>query len=155
MFVNGLLLGELFVLVFVVCDCLCEIIKECLEDIGCYVVYCMECYFNMFGMIVLIGLLFGLFGIVIGLICMFLDVMKGGVGDFMKMVGGIGEVLICMVFGLVVVILVYVLYCYFCLCVIGYCVEMEKEVIVLFDDLMLGVVIVFVVLCVCCILIVG
>jgi biopolymer transport protein ExbB len=135
---GGSPLGELLASALAVRDRSREIIKERLEDTGRHVAHRMERYLNTLGTIALIGPLLGLFGTVIGLIRMFLDVMKGGVGDPMKMAGGIGEALICTASGLVVAIPAYVLHRYFRSRVTGYCVEMEKEAIALLDDLTLG-----------------
>ncbi len=135
---TGSPLGELLASALAVRDRSREIIKERLEDTGRHVAHRMERYLNTLGTIALIGPLLGLFGTVIGLIRMFLDVMNGGVGDPMKMAGGIGEALICTASGLVVAIPAYVLHRYFRSRVAGYCVEMEKEAIALLDDLTLG-----------------
>ncbi|OZB59244.1 MAG: biopolymer transporter ExbB [Lysobacterales bacterium 14-68-21] len=135
---SGSPLGELLASALVVRDRSREIIKERLEDTGRHVAHRMERYLNTLGTIALIGPLLGLFGTVIGLIRMFLDVMRGGVGDPMKMAGGIGEALICTATGLVVAIPAYVLHRYFRSKVAGYCVAMEKEAIALLDDLTLG-----------------
>lgn len=131
-------LGELLASALAVRDRSRELIKERLEDTGRHVAHRMERYLNTLGTIALIGPLLGLFGTVIGLIRMFLDVMKGGVGDPMKMAGGIGEALICTASGLVVAIPAYVLHRYFRSKVTGYCVDMEKEAIALLDDLTVG-----------------
>ncbi len=136
---NGSPLGELLASALVVRDRPRDIIKERLEDTGRHVAHRMERYLNTLGTIALIGPLLGLFGTVIGLIRMFLDVMRGGVGDPMKMAGGIGEALICTATGLVVAIPAYVLHRYFRSKVAGYCVDMEKEAIALLDDLTFGV----------------
>jgi biopolymer transport protein ExbB len=66
---------------------------------------------------------------------MFLAVMVSGVGDPMKMAGGIGEALVCTASGLVVAIPAYVLHRYFRSRVQGYVVEMEKQAIALLDAL--------------------
>ncbi|MCP1374920.1 MotA/TolQ/ExbB proton channel family protein [Dyella sp. Sa] len=135
---SGSPLGELLASALVVRDRSRDIIKERLEDTGRHVAHRMERYLNTLGTIALIGPLLGLFGTVIGLIRMFLDVMRGGVGDPMKMAGGIGEALICTATGLVVAIPAYVLHRYFRSKVAGYCVDMEKEAIALLDDLTFG-----------------
>lgn len=61
------------VLLFGLCNVgnLCEIMKELIEEVGFVVVYDMSCYLIMFGIIVLISLLMGLFGMVIGMIEIF------------------------------------------------------------------------------------
>lgn len=132
---NGSPLGELLAAALSVRDRSRELIKERIEDTGRHVVHRMERYLNTLGTIALIGPLLGLLGTVIGLIRMFMDVMKGGVGDPMKMAGGIGEALICTASGLVVAIPAYVLHRYFRSKVAGYCVAMEKEATGLLDDL--------------------
>jgi biopolymer transport protein ExbB len=132
---GGSPLGELLASALAVRQRSRELIKERIEDTGRHVVHRMERYLNTLGTIALIGPLLGLLGTVIGLIRMFLDVMKGGVGDPMKMAGGIGEALICTATGLVVAIPAYVLHRYFRSKVAGYCVEMEKQATALLDDL--------------------
>jgi len=114
-----------------------ELIKERIEDTGRHVIHRMERYLNTLGTIALIGPLLGLFGTVIGLIRMFMEVMAGGIGDPAKMAGGIGEALICTASGLTVAIPAYVLHRYFRSRVAGYCVEMEKQATALLDDLTL------------------
>nr|MDQ2972758.1 MotA/TolQ/ExbB proton channel family protein [Pseudomonadota bacterium] len=66
---------------------------------------------------------------------MFLTVMVSGVGDPMKMAGGIGEALVCTASGLVVAIPAYVLHRYFRSRVAGYVVAMEKQATALLDEL--------------------
>ncbi|MFC4763065.1 MotA/TolQ/ExbB proton channel family protein [Dyella koreensis] len=132
---SGSPLGELLASALAVRNRPRELIKERIEDTGRHVVHNMERYLNTLGTIALIGPLLGLLGTVIGLIRMFLDVMKGGVGDPMKMAGGIGEALICTATGLVVAIPAYVLHRYFRSRVAGYCVEMEKQATALLDEL--------------------
>ncbi|MBB3228381.1 biopolymer transport protein ExbB [Luteibacter sp. Sphag1AF] len=132
---NGSPLGELLAGALAVRDRPRELIKERIEDTGRHVVHRMERYLSTLGTIALIGPLLGLLGTVIGLIRMFLNVMMGGIGDPMKMAGGIGEALICTAFGLIVSIPAYVLHRYFRSRVSGYVVEMEKEATALLDDL--------------------
>ena len=115
-----------------------EIIKERIEDTGRHVIHRMERYLNTLGTIALIGPLLGLFGTVIGLIRMFMEVMAGGIGDPAKMAGGIGEALICTAPGLTVAIPAYVLHRYFRSRVAGYCVAMEKQATALLDELTLA-----------------
>lgn len=112
-----------------------EIIKERIEDTGRHVVHRLERYLNTLGTIALIGPLLGLLGTVFGLIRMFLAVMVSGVGDPMKMAGGIGEALVCTAAGLVVAIPAYVLHRYFRSRVSGYVVAMEKQATALLDEL--------------------
>jgi len=112
-----------------------EQIKERIEDTGRHVVHRMERYLNTLGTIALIGPLLGLFGTVIGLIRMFMEVMAGGIGDPARMAGGIGEALICTAAGLTVAIPAYVLHRYFRSRVAGYVVQMEKQATALLDEL--------------------
>ncbi|HEX5960808.1 MAG TPA: MotA/TolQ/ExbB proton channel family protein [Rhodanobacteraceae bacterium] len=110
-------------------------IKERIEDTGRHVVHGLERYLNTLGTIALIGPLLGLLGTVFGLIRMFLAVMVSGIGDPMKMAGGIGEALVCTASGLVVAIPAYVLHRYFRSRVRGYVVQMEKQAAALLDEL--------------------
>ena len=113
-------------------------IKERIEDTGRHVVHGLERYLNTLGTIALIGPLLGLLGTVFGLIRMFLAVMVSGVGDPMKMAGGIGEALVCTAAGLIVAIPAYVLHRYFRSKVAGYVVAMEKQATALLDALSAG-----------------
>ncbi len=134
---NGSPLGELLAAALGVRRQPREIIKERIEDTGRHVVHRMERYLNTLGTIALIGPLLGLFGTVIGLIRMFMEVMAGGIGDPARMAGGIGEALICTASGLTVAIPAYVLHRYFRSRVAGYCIQMEKQATALLDDLTL------------------
>ena len=134
---NGSPLGELLAAALAVRGQSRELIKERIEDTGRHVVHEMERYLNTLGTIALIGPLLGLFGTVIGLIRMFMQVMAGGIGDPAKMAGGIGEALICTASGLTVAIPAYVLHRYFRSRVAGYCVQMEKQATALLDELTL------------------
>ncbi len=135
---NGSPLGELLAAALAVRAQPRELIKERIEDTGRHVTHRMERYLNTLGTIALIGPLLGLFGTVIGLIRMFMEVMAGGIGDPAKMAGGIGEALICTASGLTVAIPAYVLHRYFRSRVAGYCIEMEKQATALLDDLTLS-----------------
>lgn len=132
---EGSPLGELLAAALVVRNRPRAVIKERIEDAGRHVVYRMERFLTSLGTIALIGPLLGLLGTVIGLIEMFLTVMVSGVGDPMKMAGGIGQALVCTATGLVVAIPAYILHRYFRSRVTGYLVEMEKEATALLDDL--------------------
>lgn len=112
-----------------------EIIKERMEDAGRHVVHRMERYLGSLGTIALISPLLGLLGTVIGLIHMFLAVMVSGVGDPMKMAGGIGEALICTATGLIVAIPAYALHRYFRGRVADLVVDMERQAGMLLDEL--------------------
>src|SRR6201996_9087782 len=132
---TGSPLGELLAAALTVRDQPRNLIRERIEDTGRHVVHRMERYLNTLGTIALIGPLLGLLGTVIGLIRMFLNVMRGGVGDPMKMGGGIGEALICTASGLIVAIPAYVLHRYFRSKAPGHVVEMEKQATALLDEL--------------------
>src|ERR1700761_2598477 len=132
---TGSPLGELLAAALTVRDQPRNLIRERIEDTGRHVVHRMERYLNTLGTIALIGPLLGLFGTVIGLIRMFMQVMVGGMADPTKMAGGIGEALICTAAGLTVAIPAYVLHRYFRSKVAGYCVDMEKQATLLLDEL--------------------
>lgn len=112
-----------------------EIMKERVEDTGRHVVHRLERFLNTLGTIALISPLLGLLGTVFGLIRMFFAVMVSGVGDPLKMAGGIGEALVCTAAGLCVAIPAYFFHRYFRGLVGDYVVDMEKDVIVLMDEL--------------------
>jgi len=112
-----------------------EIIKERVEDTGRHVVHRLEKYLNTLCTIALISPLLGLLGTVFGLIKMFFAVMVSGVGDPLKMAGGIGEALVCTATGLCVAIPAYFFHRYFRSRVAGYVVDMEQQTILLIDEL--------------------
>jgi biopolymer transport protein ExbB len=128
-------LGELLAAALSVRNRSREIIKERVEDTGRHVVHRLERFLNTLGTIALIGPLLGLLGTVFGLIKMFFAVMMSGVGDPMKMAGGIGEALVCTAAGLCVAIPAYVLHRYFRGRVADLVVEMERQVFLLTDEL--------------------
>lgn len=112
-----------------------EIIKERVEDTGRHVVHRLERFLNTLGTIALISPLLGLLGTVFGLIEMFFAVMVSGVGDPLKMAGGIGQALVCTASGLCVAIPAYFFHRYFRGRVAGYVVDMEEQTIRLIDEL--------------------
>lgn len=128
-------LGELLASALEVRDRPRADIRERIEDTGRYVIHKLERYLTTLGTIALIGPLLGLLGTVFGLITMFLAVMVSGVGDPMKMAGGIGEALVCTASGLVIAIPAYALHRYFRGRVRGYVVEMERQATALLDEL--------------------
>ena len=128
-------LGELLAAALSVRNRPREIIKERVEDTGRHVVHRLERFLNTLGTIALIGPLLGLLGTVFGLIKMFFAVMISGVGDPMKMAGGIGEALVCTAAGLCVAIPAYVFHRYFRGRVNDLVVEMERQVFLLTDEL--------------------
>ncbi|HEY0178426.1 MAG TPA: MotA/TolQ/ExbB proton channel family protein [Dokdonella sp.] len=131
-------LGELFAAALSVRNRPREIIKERVEDTGRHVVHRLERFLSTLGTIALISPLLGLLGTVFGLIRMFFAVMVSGVGDPLKMAGGIGEALVCTAAGLCVAIPAYVFHRYFRSRVAGLVVEMEREVFQLTDELTAG-----------------
>ena len=66
---------------------------------------------------------------------MFFAVMVSGVGDPLKMAGGIGQALVCTATGLCVAIPAYFFHRYFRGRVQDYVVDMEQQTIVLIDEL--------------------
>jgi biopolymer transport protein ExbB len=112
-----------------------DIIKERVEDTGRHVVHRLERYLNTLGTIALISPLLGLLGTVFGLIEMFFAVMVSGVGDPLKMAGGIGQALVCTASGLCVAIPAYFFHRYFRGRVADYVVDMEEQTIQLIDEL--------------------
>src|SRR5690348_12944180 len=112
-----------------------EIMKERVEDTGRHVVHRLERFLNTLGTIALISPLLGLLGTVFGLISMFFAVMVSGVGDPLKMAGGIGEALVCTAAGLCVAIPAYAFHRFFRSRVAGLVVEMERQVFLLTDEL--------------------
>lgn len=132
---DGSPLGELLAAAVAVRNRSRDLIKERVEDTGRHVAHRLERYLSTLGTIALIGPLLGLFGTVIGLIHMFMEVMAGGMADPTRMAGSIGEALVCTASGLVVAIPAYVLHRYFRSRVTGYCIDMEKQATLLLDDL--------------------
>lgn len=112
-----------------------DIIKERVEDTGRHVVHRLERYLNTLGTIALISPLLGLLGTVFGLIEMFFAVMVSGVGDPLKMAGGIGQALVCTATGLCVAIPAYFFHRYFRGRVADLVVGMEQQTILLIDEL--------------------
>jgi len=131
-------LGELLAAALAVRHRPRAVIRERVEDTGRHVVHRLDRFLNTLGTIALIGPLLGLLGTVFGLIRMFLTVMVSGVGDPMKMAGGIGEALVCTAAGLCVAIPAYVFHRYFRARVGDLLVEMERETFLLTDELTAG-----------------
>ena len=128
-------LGELLAAALTVRHRPREVIRERVEDSGRHVVHRLERFLNTLGTIALISPLLGLLGTVFGLIRMFFAVMVSGVGDPLKMAGGIGEALVCTAAGLCVAIPAYVFHRYFRSRVSMLVVQMEREVFLLTDEL--------------------
>ncbi len=128
-------LGELLAAALSVRNRPREIIKERVEDTGRHVVHRLERFLNTLGTIALVSPLLGLLGTVFGLITMFFAVMVSGVGDPLKMAGGIGEALVCTAAGLCVAIPAYAFHRYFRGRVGDLVIEMERQVFLLTDEL--------------------
>ncbi len=128
-------LGELLAAALVVRNRPRDIIKERVEDTGRHVMHRLERFLNTLGTIAIISPLLGLLGTVFGMISMFFAVMVSGVGDPLKMAGGIGEALVCTASGLCVAIPAYFFHRYFRGRVNDLVVDMEKQVITLTDEL--------------------
>jgi biopolymer transport protein ExbB len=128
-------LGELLASALLVRHRSRELIKERVEDTGRHVVHQLERFLNTLGTIALISPLLGLLGTVFGMISMFFAVMVSGVGDPLKMAGGIGEALVCTASGLCVAIPAYFFHRYFRGRVNDLVIDMEKQVIALTDEL--------------------
>ena len=92
-------------------------------------------FLTTLGTLALISPLLGLLGTVFGLIRMFLAVLSHGVGDAQYMAGGIGEALICTAAGLCVAVPAYIFHRYLRGRVVGYAIDMEREVFHLMDAL--------------------
>ncbi|MGA9422980.1 MAG: MotA/TolQ/ExbB proton channel family protein [Rhodanobacteraceae bacterium] len=131
-------LGELLAAALVVRNRPREVVKERVEDAGRHVVHRLSRFLNTLGTIALISPLLGLLGTVFGLITMFFAVMISGVGDPLKMAGGIGEALVCTASGLCVAIPAYAFHRYFRGRVDDLSIEMEREVNALTDELALS-----------------
>ncbi len=131
-------LGELLAAALVVRNRPRDVIKERVEDTGRHVMHQLERFLNTLGTIALITPLLGLLGTVFGMISMFFAVMVSGVGDPLKMAGGIGEALVCTASGLCVAIPAYFFHRYFRGRVTELVIDMEKQVIALTDELTIG-----------------
>ena len=112
-----------------------EQMRERIEDAGRHLVHHMERYLNSLGTIAAAGPLLGLFGTVVGMIQMFLDILTAGVGDANRLAGGIGQALISTAAGLCVAIPALIFHRYLRGRVTGYVVDMEKQAIGLMDAL--------------------
>lgn len=112
-----------------------EVIKERVEDVGRHITHRLERFLNTLGTIAAISPLLGLLGTVVGMIRLFLAILKSGVGDAARLAGGIGEALISTAAGLLVAIPALMFYRYFRGLVAEYVIEMEKQAIALIDAL--------------------
>lgn len=117
-----------------------EMIKERVEDVGRHVVHDMERFMNTLGTIASVSPLLGLLGTVFGMIVMFLDILKTGVGDVNQLAGGIGQALVSTAAGLCVAIPALMFHRYFRGRIAEYVVVMEKQAISLLDAIDEGVI---------------
>lgn len=88
-------------------------VKEILENAGRRETTMLERRLDFLGTLATAGPLLGLLGTVIGMIRTFMVVRTSGVGDPMKLSGGIAEALICTAAGLVVAIPALLFHRYF------------------------------------------
>ena len=112
-----------------------ELMKERVEDVGRHVVHQMERFLNTLGTIAGVAPLMGLLGTVLGIIEMFLTILKTGVGDANQLAGGIGQALVSTAGGLVLAIPALMFYRYFRGLINEYVIDMEKQAIALMDVL--------------------
>ena len=112
-----------------------EFMKERVEDVGRHVVHQMERFLNTLGTIAGVAPLMGLLGTVLGIIEMFLTILKTGVGDANQLAGGIGQALVSTAGGLVLAIPALMFYRYFRGLINEYVIDMEKQAIALMDVL--------------------
>ena len=112
-----------------------EFMKERVEDVGRHVVHQMERFLNTLGTIAGVAPLLGLLGTVLGIIEMFLTILKTGVGDANQLAGGIGQALVSTAGGLVLAIPALMFYRYFRGLINEYVIDMEKQAIALMDVL--------------------
>ena len=112
-----------------------ELMKERVEDVGRHVVHQMERFLNTLGTIAGVAPLLGLLGTVLGIIEMFLTILKTGVGDANQLAGGIGQALVSTAGGLVLAIPALMFYRYFRGLINEYVIDMEKQAIALMDVL--------------------
>jgi biopolymer transport protein ExbB len=112
-----------------------EVIKERIEDVGRHVVHELERFMNALGTIAAVSPLLGLFGTVFGMIQMFFDILRTGVGDANQLAGGIGQALVSTAAGLCVAIPALLFHRYFRSRINDYVIEMEKQAISLLDAL--------------------
>jgi len=102
--------------------------KEILEAVGRQEASFLEKRLDFLGTLATAGPLLGLFGTVVGMIRVFFVVRTSGVGDPLKLSGGIAEALICTAAGMVVAIPALVFYRYFLYRIDQYVLEMERVI---------------------------
>lgn len=112
-----------------------ELMKERVEDVGRHVVHNMERFLTSLGTIAGVAPLLGLLGTVLGIIEMFMTILKTGVGDANQLAGGIGQALVSTAAGLILAIPALMFYRYFRGLINEYVIDMEKQAIALMDVL--------------------
>jgi biopolymer transport protein ExbB len=110
-----------------------DVMKESIEDTGRQVVHELERFLNTLGTIAAITPLLGLLGTVIGMIKVFSEIMKHGVGNPSVLAGGISEALITTAAGLIVAIPTLIFYRYFRGKVDALVLRMEEEALKIVD----------------------
>jgi len=110
-----------------------EIMKETIEDTGRQVVHELERFLNSLGTIAAVTPLLGLLGTVVGMIKVFSEIMKHGVGNPTVLAGGISEALITTAAGLFVAIPSLILYRYLRGKVDSLVLKMEEEALKMVD----------------------
>lgn len=109
--------------------------KEHIEESGRYIIHCLEKNLNMLGTISSIAPLLGLLGTVFGMISVFGEINKHGIGKAHTLAGGISEALITTAAGLLIAIPCVAFYRYFQRKIDGMAVTMEQKALNLLDDL--------------------
>lgn len=112
-----------------------EMMKERVEDVGRHVVHQLEKFLNTLGTIAGVAPLLGLLGTVLGIIQMFMMILKTGVGDANQLAGGIGQALVSTAGGIILAIPTLMFYRYFRGLINEYVIDMEKQAIALMDVL--------------------
>lgn len=112
-----------------------ELMKERVEDVGRHVIHNMERFLTSLGTIAGVAPLLGLLGTVLGIIEMFMTILKTGVGDANQLAGGIGQALVSTAAGLILAIPALMFYRYFRGLINEYVIDMEKQAIALMDVL--------------------
>lgn len=112
-----------------------ELMKERVEDVGRHVIHSMERFLTSLGTIAGVAPLLGLLGTVLGIIEMFMTILKTGVGDANQLAGGIGQALVSTAAGLILAIPTLMFYRYFRGLINEYVIDMEKQAIALMDVL--------------------
>ncbi len=111
-----------------------EVMKEAVEDTGRHVAHDLTKFLNTLGTIAGLSPLMGLLGTVLGMIKVFATLLDNGIGDAHLLAGGISQALITTAAGLTVAIPAFIFYRYFQGLVTNLVLEMEKEALMLMDE---------------------